>query len=49
MKRGTVYSTALKREGYGVKAEWLNVAATADEDPGDDESIGAVINLSGRR
>ncbi|HLT40330.1 MAG TPA: hypothetical protein VK034_28825, partial [Enhygromyxa sp.] len=42
VKRGTVYSTALKREGYGVKAEWLNVAATADEDPGDDESIGAV-------
>lgn len=38
VRRGTVYSTALKLEGYGVKREWLDVAATADEDPdeGDD-------------
>src|SRR5690606_25213398 len=43
VKRGTVYSTALKREGYGVKAEWLEIAATADEEGGD------VVELSGRR
>ncbi|WP_219413942.1 FtsK/SpoIIIE domain-containing protein [Pseudonocardia nigra] len=44
VKRGTVYSTTLKREGYGIKREWIDVAATADEDPD-----GEVIDLSERR
>jgi DNA segregation ATPase FtsK/SpoIIIE, S-DNA-T family len=47
VRLGTVYSTALKREGYGVKREWLGVAATADEDP--DDGDGEVIDLSERR
>jgi S-DNA-T family DNA segregation ATPase FtsK/SpoIIIE len=48
VKRGTVYSTALKREGYGVKREWVDVAVTVDEDPGD-ERDGEVIDLTERR
>lgn len=35
VRRATVWSPALKRSGYGVKAEWLDIAATSDEDPDD--------------
>lgn len=35
VKRATVYSAGAKSKGRGVKREWLDVAATSDED-GDD-------------
>lgn len=45
VKVGTVWSRAAGKDGKGVKREWLNVAATADEDPDDGED-GVVIPLS---
>lgn len=30
VKRGTVWSPGLKTDGYGVKARWLEIAATSD-------------------
>ncbi len=37
VKRGTVWSPALKADGYGVKAESLEVAATSDVEAIDDD------------
>jgi DNA segregation ATPase FtsK/SpoIIIE, S-DNA-T family len=36
VKRGTVWSPGKKASGYGVKLEWLDVAATSDVDPDED-------------
>ncbi|MGH3793260.1 MAG: hypothetical protein ACRDSP_00035 [Pseudonocardiaceae bacterium] len=36
VRTGTVWSGPAGRDGKGVKRDWLDVAATADEDPGDE-------------
>lgn len=45
VKRGTVWSPGLKTDGYGVKASWLDVAATSDVelDDGDDDGPNLVV------
>lgn len=48
VRTGTVWSKAAGKDGKGVKREWLNIAATADEDPDDDDG-GDVVDLTGRR
>lgn len=48
VRTGTVWSSALKKDGKGIKREWLNIAATDDVDP-DAGPAGAVFDLTERR
>lgn len=48
IRRGTVYSNALKRTGYGVKREWVDVSTTANV-TGDEAAEADVIDLSRAR
>jgi len=45
VRTGTVWSKAAGKGGKGVKREWLNVAATADADPGEDDGGAEVVPI----